>query len=214
MPDYDYEADARRFSTVLEDLGEPDRPKLYMGELVNAFGERGFGALMVFLGLINALPLPPGSTTVLGAPLLLLALQLTFQSDQVWMPKWALKGSMDRSTYRSAVARVLPTIRKFERLSRPRLLFMTSQVAQIAIGIASAALATILILPIWGGNMVPAIVMATFGFGLMQRDGYFIAAGWVGVVGFTVFVWLAWEVIWRVLKWTFDAWSHALPGLS
>jgi hypothetical protein len=212
MPDYDYEADARRFSTVLEDLGKPERPKLYMGELVNAFGERGFGALMVFLGLINALPLPPGSTTVLGAPLLLLALQLLFQSDQVWMPKWALKGSMDRSTYRSAVGRVLPTIKKFERISRPRLLFMTSEPAQIAIGLASSLLAVILILPIWGGNMAPALIMATFGFGLMQRDGLFVLVGWLGVLGFTVFVWLAWEVIWRVLKWTANTWMDVIPA--
>ena len=69
MPDYDYHSDARPFSRVIEDLGARDEPKLYLGELVNAFGERGFGALLLFLGLINALPLPPGSTTVLGAPL-------------------------------------------------------------------------------------------------------------------------------------------------
>lgn len=205
-PDYDYEHDARPFSRVLEDLGDKDDPKLHLGELVHAFGERGFGALMVFLGMINALPLPPGSTTVLGAPLLLLSLQLLFQSEQVWMPKWALKGSVDRKAYRGGVARALPTIRKFERLSRPRLLFMTSEASQMLIGLASLLLSVILILPIWGGNMAPALIMAAFGFGLMQRDGAFVIAGWAGVVGFVAFAWLAWEVIWRVLKWTADAW--------
>jgi hypothetical protein len=209
MPDYDYEHDARRFSQVLEDLGAKDDPKLYLGELVNAFGERGFGALMVFLGLINALPLPPGSTTVLGAPLVLLSLQLLFRSDQVWMPKWALKGSVDRGAYRVGIGKALPTIRKFERLSRPRLLFMTSELSQMLIGLASLLLSIILVLPIWGGNMAPALIMAGFGFGLMQRDGAFVIAGWLGVTAFTVFVWLAWEVIYDVLTWTLKAWAGA-----
>lgn len=212
MPDYDYEADTRPFSAVLEDLGTPDRPKLYLGELVNAFGERGFGALLVFLGIINALPLPPGSTTVLGAPLLLLALQLLFNADQVWMPKWAMKGSMDRSTYRSAAARVLPTIRKIEKLSRPRLLFMTSELAQRLMGLASVLLSIILILPIWGGNMAPALIMATFGFALMQRDGVFALVGWLGVAGFAVFLWLAWSIIVRILVLTYENF-HLLGNL-
>ena len=86
------------------------------------------------------------------------------------------------------------------------------KIAQIAIGLASSLLAVILILPIWGGNMAPALIMATFGFGLMQRDGLFVLVGWLGVLGFTVFVWLAWEVIWRVLKWTANTWMDVIPA--
>jgi hypothetical protein len=72
-----------------------------------------------------------------------------------------------------------------------------------------ALIACILVLPIWGGNMAPALIMAGFGFGLMQRDGAFVIAGWLGVAAFTVFVWLAWEVIYDVLKWTLNAWAAA-----
>ena len=207
MPDYDYQSDARTFSQVIEDIGLKDDPKLYLGELVNAFGERGFGALMVFLGLINALPLPPGSTTVLGAPLLLLSLQLLFRADQVWLPGWALKGSMDRATYRSATNRALKPVRLVERLSKPRLAVMTSELSEILIGLVCTILAFILVLPIWGGNMVPALIIAAFGFGLMQKDGVLIAIGWVGVAGFCVFAWLAWEVIYRVFLFTWNWWS-------
>ena len=53
MPDYDYHSDSRTFSQVSEDIGAREDPKLYLGELVNAFGERGFGALMLFFGLLN-----------------------------------------------------------------------------------------------------------------------------------------------------------------
>ena len=45
MPDYDYQSDTRPFSQVIEDIGVKDDPRLYLGELVNAFGERGFGGI-------------------------------------------------------------------------------------------------------------------------------------------------------------------------
>ena len=209
MPDYDYQSDGRTFSQVIEDLGRSDDPKLYLGELVNAFGERGFGALMLFLGIINSLPLPPGSTTVLGAPLLLLSLQLLFRADQVWLPRWALKGSLDRNAYRSATARVIKPIRLIEKLSKPRLTFLTSEVSEMLIGLVCTILAFILVLPIWGGNMAPALTIAVFGFGLMQRDGIVILLGWVGAALCATILWLAWEIITRILEVTWT-WATGL----
>ncbi|MCS6625415.1 exopolysaccharide biosynthesis protein [Roseibacterium beibuensis] len=198
MPDYDYQSDTRPFSQVLEDIGVKDDPKLYLGELVNAFGERGFGALMLFFGLMNiAIGIIPGTTTILGAPLLLIGLQVMTRQDQLWLPKWALRRSIERAAYRSGVETVLPRVRRVERLSRPRLSLMTSEVSEVLIGMATVVLAFILVLPIWGGNLVPALIISTFGFGLMQRDGLVVLVGWAGVAGVCLFVWLAWELVSR-----------------
>ena len=182
MPDYDYQSDTRPFSQVLEDIGTKDDPKLYLGELVNAFGERGFGALMLFFGLMNiAIGIIPGTTTILGAPLLLMGLQLATRQDQLWLPKWALRRCIDREAYRNGLDTVLPRLRKMERLSKPRLTIMTSEVSEVLIGIATFLLAFILVLPIWGGNLIPALIISTFGFGLMQRDGLAILIAWCAV---------------------------------
>lgn len=200
MPDYDYQSDTRPFSAVVEDIGVRPHKKLYLGELVDAFGERGFGALMLFLGLLNILVgAVPGTTTILGAPLLLISLQLVTRQDQVWMPKWAMKSSIERATYRNAVGKIMKPLRMVERLSRPRLSVMTSEVSEVLIGAACAALCAILVLPIWGGNLVPALIVATFGFGMMQRDGVVILIAWAGVAGVGVFIWLAWELVSRAL---------------
>lgn len=200
MPDYDYQSDTRPFSQVLEDIGVKKDPKLYLGELVDAFGERGFGALMLFFGLMNiAIGIIPGTTTILGAPLLLMGLQLATRADQLWLPKWALRRWIERAAYRSGVEKVLPRVRMVERLSKPRLHMMTSEISEILIGIATVALAGILILPIWGGNLVPALIISTFGFGLMQRDGLVVLVGWLGVAGVAVFIWVAWELVSRAL---------------
>ena len=198
MPDYDYQSDTRPFSQVLEDIGAKQDPKLYLGELVDAFGERGFGALMLFFGLMNiAIGIIPGTTTILGAPLLLMGLQLATRVDQLWLPKWALRRWIERTAYQSGVEKVLPRVRLVERLSKPRLHVMTSELSEMLIGVATTALAFILILPIWGGNLVPALIISTFGFGLMQRDGLVVLIGGLGVAGVCVFIWVAWELVSR-----------------
>jgi hypothetical protein len=198
MPDYDYQSDTRPFSQVLEDIGVKRDPKLYLGELANAFGERAFGALMLFFGLMNiAIGIIPGTTTILGAPLLLMGFQLVIRQDQLWLPRWALRRWIERETYRHGVQKVLPRLRQVERLSRPRLSIMTSEVSEVLIGVATVLLAFILVLPIWGGNLVPALIISTFGFGLMQRDGLVVLIGWGGVAGVCLFIWLAWELVTR-----------------
>lgn len=212
MPDYDYQSDARRFSEVLDDIGARDDPKLYLGELVNAFGERGFGALMVFFGLINAIASPiPGSTTILGAPLLLICLQLVIRRDQLWMPRWALNSSIPRDNYRATIGKVRKPLLFVERLSRPRIHIMSGEAAEVLIGVVTTLLTVIVMLPIFGGNLFPSLFVALFGFGLMQRDGVLIGAAWVGVAGFCVFVWAAWELISRLFLasagWFVGAWD-------
>lgn len=198
MPDYDYQSDSRTFSQVIEDIGVKEDPKLYLGELVNAFGERGFGAMMLFFGLLNiAIGIIPGTTTILGAPLLLMGLQLVIRQDQLWLPRWALRRWIERETYRTGVKKVLARFKQVERLSKPRLPIMTSELSEVLIGVATVLLACILVLPIWGGNLVPALIISTFGFGLMQRDGIVVLVGWAGVAGVGLFIWLAWELVSR-----------------
>ena len=213
MPDYDYQSDTRPFSQVIEDIGVKDDPKLYLGELVNAFGERGFGALMLFFGLLSvAIGIIPGTTTILGTPLILMGLQLAIRQDQLWLPRWALKRWIDRETYRAGVSRVLPRLRKMERLSKPRLEVMTSEVSEVLIGIATVLLAIILVLPLWGGNLVPALIISAFGFGLLQRDGLAILIGWIAIALIVVaglLIWLTWTWVSPYLL-PFWAWLNGL----
>ncbi len=195
MPDYDYQSDARPFSQVLEDIGTRPDPKLYLGEVVNAFGERGFGALLLLFGLLNALPLPPGATSVLGIPLLLISIQLVLRTDQLWLPKWAMKRAIDRADYRRSAARIVGPMRSVERLARPRLLILTGRVSELLIGLACTLLAVIVMLPLWSTNMFPAFTIAIFGFGLVQRDGVAVMLGWLATAGYLVFLVLAWRLI-------------------
>jgi hypothetical protein len=86
---------------------------------------------------------------------------------------------------------------------------MSSEVAEVLIGVTCCLLTVIVMLPIFGGNLFPSLFVALFGFGLMQRDGVAIGVAWIGVAGFCVFVWLAWEVISRLFLASTGLWSGA-----
>ena len=94
----------RTFSEVLESLGYGASPKLTLDELVEAFGDRGFGALILVLSLLALLPWPPGGKAVFAVPIALLSLELALQRDTVWLPRWALRASVPRDAYRALVS--------------------------------------------------------------------------------------------------------------
>lgn len=191
---------ARTFSEVLESLTEGGPPKLYVGEMVHAFGERAFGAVMLVVALINLLPWPPGGTTLMGAPLLLLSLELAWGRDELWLPQWALKGSVSREGYRRGLRRFMPTIRFAERWTRPRLCFLTSPLGQGLIGLACLFLSVVLVLPIPLGNIAPAAAIALFSLGVMQRDGIAVILGWLAAAVSAGLLALVWTTVWAVAR--------------
>lgn len=92
--------ESRTFSDVLEALGHGDDPKLTLREMVEAFGERGFGAVILMLSLMALLPWPPGGKAVFSVPIILIAAELALQRDKVWLPRWLMKATIARETYK------------------------------------------------------------------------------------------------------------------
>ena len=194
----------RTFSEVLEDLARGDEPDLSLGEIVDAFGERGFGALILIIALVSLFPWPPGSKAILGAPIILLSLELAFQRREVWMPRWTLKLSIRRETYRLALARVIGAVRFVERLSRPRILRLTGEAADVVTGLVCAALAVMMALPVPFGDLLPAVTLIFFGLGIMQRDGVAVLIGAAGTAVCGAYLFLVWSAVVAVF--------HAMGG--
>lgn len=185
----------RAFSDVVETLGTRPAPKLCLGEIVEAFGDRAFGPVIFFFALINMLPWPPGGTTLTGAPLLLLSMELALGRDSLWIPRWLERIAIDRATFRKLSGRFRKPLHLTERLARPRLYFLTGGLGQGLIGLACVFLSVVLVLPVWGGNLLPAVAIGVFALGVMQRDGLAALIGWA-LTGATVAVlFLAWTLI-------------------
>lgn len=183
------------FSTVLRALGEAEGDQLKGEELVLAFGDRAFGAVMLVFALISTLPLPPGSTTVTGIPLVIMAVQLARGRERLWLPRRFLQASISRRAFKTGVAKVLPSVRFAERLTRPRLEYLVGQTGQRVVGLICCLLAVVLALPIPLGNMVPAIAVSLFSLGIMQRDGFAVVAGWIGVLASIGVLVAGWSIV-------------------
>ena len=200
---------APRFSTILRQVSEQPAARVSLAELVKVFGDRAFGALMLIFALPNLIPLPPGSSSVLGAPLILIAIQLAIGRRYLWLPSFFLAQSTPREHFKRVVERVVPPLRWTERLLAPRLTFLFGVVGDRLIGITCFLLSLILFLPIPFANTLPALAICWFSLALIQRDGA------VAILGFlTAFISFAIVVAISGALWLgILAFFHALPDV-
>lgn len=201
-----------RFSDILEGLGQGDRPRLDVGEVLLAFGERGQGAIMLIFALINFLPLPPGGTTITGAPLVVLSAELASGRDIIWLPRRIMAASVSRQTLRKSLGWLIPLIRFAENLSRPRLPWLTGRIGCELIGIACLFLSVVLVLPIPLGNIAPAVTIALFSLGMMQRDGLAVILGWIATAISVGLLALVWRVVLAAVQGLLENAASWLPG--
>src|SRR5215207_9978113 len=141
----DTDAEPRqRFSEVLSSLASRTSPAISIGDVLNAFGDRAFGALMLVFAAPNMLPLPPGMSAVLGAPLLFVAAQLMLGRPTLWMPGFICRQSIPRGFFALLTTKLSPILRRTERILRPRLSVLLHPVNERIVGAACLLLDIIL----------------------------------------------------------------------
>ena len=69
-------------------------------EMLDQFDSRAFGAMLLVFGLLNCLPLPPGSSTILSLPILLLAPQIAVGREVPWLPRKLVEHPLKRDDLR------------------------------------------------------------------------------------------------------------------
>jgi len=170
----------QRLSEVLDAIaadGKSDR--ISVGELADILRDRAFAALIILFAIPNVLPTPPGTSTVLGLPLIFLTLQLTLGRKRPWLPDFIARRTLARNDFRVIVGRLTPLLKRVERLLTPRLRVFVRPPVEYFIGAVSLLLAIILVLPIPFGNMLPAAAICLFALAILERDGLFALLGLV-----------------------------------
>jgi Uncharacterized ABC-type transport system, permease components len=158
-----------------------------MEQLRDALGDRSFATLLVFFALLNLLPLPPGSTLVLGVPLLLVSMQMVLGRKTVWLPRTILTKSVGVDQFRQMSERLVPRVRWVERLIRPRYWPFADRRVDRMVGLFALLLSTVITLPIPFGNWLPALACALLGLALSERDGLLLGtAVAVGLFSFAL----------------------------
>lgn len=186
-----------RLSEVLAELAADEaHERISVGDLLAAMRRRAIAALLFVFAFPNILPTPPGTSAVLGLPLVFLAAQMAL-GLRPWLPKFIAKRSMRRQDFAKFTDKASPWIAKAERLLRPRAEAFTGPPFEYVVGGICFVLAVVLLLPIPLGNMLPALAICVFALGTLERDGVWIIAG---VVLSVVSVVVVWGVLFALLK--------------
>ncbi|MFN3522194.1 MAG: exopolysaccharide biosynthesis protein [Phenylobacterium sp.] len=177
-----HQSQAASVSDILELVAERKARKVSIGDILDAFGDRAFGALIfVFAGPL-VLPMPPGVSAILGAPLMFVTAQWMLGRRTLWLPKVLLERTMSMSDFRAVTAKMTPYLKRLERRLRPRLTFMYNRVGDRLLGAVCFVLSLVVFLPIPFGNMLPSFAIAAFAIGAAERDGVAALVGWVAAI--------------------------------
>ena len=170
--------------------------RIAVADLLDALGDRALAALLFVFAFPNVLPVPPGTSGLLGAPLLFLAAQMAFNM-RAWLPAVIARRSMARQDYAALVRRIAPWLARAERLMKPRLTPLASGAMESVVGTVCLLLALVLVLPIPLGNMLPALAICLLALGILERDGLWVLAGFAAAAGAAA---LVSGVLWAIVK--------------
>ncbi|WP_306120927.1 MULTISPECIES: exopolysaccharide biosynthesis protein [unclassified Roseitalea] len=178
----------RTLSQVMRELAAREQGAVSVRCIRDALADRSFGTFLVLTSAINMLPFPPGSTLVLGIPIVLVALQMVAGRPTVWLPELFLRRSLSQKAFVSMTGRLIPMLERMEAWVRPRHWpFADRRRAERLIGLYAFVLGVAVILPVPFGNWLPAFACALCGLALSERDGLWLGLGVaIGLVSIAV----------------------------
>ncbi len=195
-------------SALLRSLADSlTQEQLTVGDLIDRLDTRAQGLLLLMLSLPMCVPNIPGISTIFGLLLIPPALQLMRGRPNVWMPRRVRGWRLDGNRFRAALRGSARLLAKFEHLSRPRARALTIWPATTVVGFQTLIMALVLILPIWGANLIPGIAVALTGLGLLQRDGWAMIASTPVAIGAVAWVYFGTKYTINLFVWLAD-WFH------
>jgi hypothetical protein len=152
--------------------------RLTFGELIEALGQRGYGALIVLLALPNLLPFwVPFLSPLVGVPMLIICAQLALGRTTPRLPDVVARRSMRGAALLGMIQKASPWLRRVERFVKPRPSFLTSRTGERLVGAWCMVLAAIVALPTPLTNGPPALACLVMALGMLEEDGVVILVG-------------------------------------
>ena len=81
----------RPLSIVLLRIAKKAQPPVTIKTLRDALADRSLAAMLLLFSVINMMPFPPGSSAIIGIPLIIVSAQMVLGKDSAWLPKSILK---------------------------------------------------------------------------------------------------------------------------
>ena len=157
----------------VQSAGEGD--KVSVRDMLEAVGPRSFGPVLLVPAMIILTPVS-GIPTVpsIGAVIIcLIALQLLCGRHSIWLPRWLLKMSLQRTTLNRAARFINPLARGVDRCLKPRLqCFVRRPFTQVIALLCILVAATMPVLePFPFMASTAAAVICIYALALVAHDG-------------------------------------------
>jgi hypothetical protein len=177
----------------LQDAANHSGRKVSVDEILEAFGKRSFGPLLLLTGLLGMTPVAavPTAPTLLAVITLLISVQLLLGRDSIWIPKLLGRLSATSDKVQKAVKVARKPARVADKIVRPRLQALTHPAADRLVGLACALVAICVppleLLPFVA--FIPSLAIFAFGLALVARDGLVVLLGFLvtatvlGIIG-------------------------------
>ena len=149
--------------------------------IVEAFGPRAFGPLLMLPALVGILPIGaiPVLPTLMGIFIMLVAVQRLFRRGKPWLPAVLRDRSVARTRIASAFQKGKPWARRLDRITKPRLSVMTSGIMEYVVAIAVIGMGALMppleLIPF--GVMLPASAVLVLALAITGRDGLLVLIG-------------------------------------
>lgn len=187
-----------RLSDMMEDAVAGLETDLSVDTLIRRLSVRGLAPVVLVVALLNIVTIIPGSSTIMGMPLIFLGASLIFGAQALWLPRRLRERTLNRESLQRGVARALPYVRRIERMAHPRYWPGGDAILSRIYGALVLCLGLAIMLPIPFGNTMPAVSVVLLSLGFTARDGLWVGAGLIAgaiavgiVTGFVFAVGLA-----------------------
>lgn len=164
-----------------------ETPSISVGALVRAGGDRAFALLLILLNLPNVIFAPPVLAGIAAVPTAVFGVQMLIGRSELWLPDTVLAQSVSVPALRRLLDRTGPWLDRLEALGRPRMPIATGAGARRVFGLFAVLAAGIVLLPVPGTNVLPALALVVMAVGTLRRDGVLFLSG-VGIGALGVLV--------------------------
>jgi len=143
-----------------------------VGELFDGLEAEGLGLTLLLLTLPALIPLPGPFGMVFGTLVALVALQILFGAERLWLPESLRRRPVPQRLLRNVIRAGLDWA-GFADPDFPwdRLVWLTGRRARMLLALPLLLMAVTIILPIPMGNVMPALALIAAAIGFMACDG-------------------------------------------